>query len=124
MPATPERMTLVQTEFRTVAAGPDATVIAKYGDAARDNKDDLIETFFHSTDDAQIFADERLSLLSRDAVRCDIAVQGEETGLALPLGGVVTTTLIDRERAIDRAMLITSARINFGKTATQLGTWG
>lgn len=124
MPATPERMMLVQTEFRTVVAGPDAMVVSKYGDAARDNKDELIETFFHSTDDAQIFADERLSLLSRDAVRCDVAVQGEETGLALALGGVVTTTLIDRDRAINRAMIVTSARINFGKTATQLGIWG
>ena len=125
MPATAERMTLVMSEFRSVVAGPDAAVIAKYGDAARDTGDDLVETFFRSTADAQIFANERLGLMSRDAVRLEMAVQGDQTGLDIALGSsVVTAHATDDERSLARNMIVTGARVNFAKTTSQLSVWG
>lgn len=125
MPATPERMMLVQAEFRTVAAGPDSTVASKYGDSARDNGDDLIETFFHSVEDAAVFCGERLTLLKRDASRLEMIAQGHQTGVDIALGNTVqTASVIDQERDLDRPMIIANVRISGSREATTISVWG
>ena len=125
MPATPERMMLVYTEYRTVTAGPDSGVVARYGDAARDTGPDPVETFFHSTTDAQIFANERLALTSRDAVRMEISAQGLQTGIDIALSTESTVaTVQDSERDINRPMLVAGVKIGGGNDTTQLTVWG
>lgn len=126
MVATPARIALITQEYRSVVSGPDSGVVTKYGDLARDSAPDVIPTFFVSTADAQIFCDERLTLLKRDARRIPMELRGVETGLALDFSQVTPThTVIDDERALNASMLASRiGPIDFGKDITTIENWG
>jgi hypothetical protein len=125
MPATPARAAQMLEQYRIASFGPDAGVIAKYGDAARDTGPEPIETLFHSVADAQIFANERGNLLKRDARRCTPEVSGVETGLAIDTSQkVATVTVNDTERLLARAMMVTKIELDFGRDTTTLPVWG
>lgn len=125
MTATAARIGFITQEFRSALAGPDSGVATKYGDLARDTKDDPVQTHFDLVADAQIFADERLTLLKRDARRMTIDISGVETGLGIDFSQAVpAATVIDDERGLNRAMLGASITIDFGKNQTNIVAWG
>ena len=68
MPATASRIGFITQEFRTVTAGPDSTVDAKYGKLAR-KTDAPLETYFDDVADAQAICNALAALLSADRRR-------------------------------------------------------
>lgn len=124
MVATVAQIGFITQEFRSVKNGPDATVVTKYGDAARRNTEP-VETFFESGADAQSICDERKNLLSADRRRFLQSITGEATGLALAYtSGSPSATVIDDERLANMSVLISEITIDFGAERTNIESWG
>jgi hypothetical protein len=125
MPATPDRIGFIRQAFRVVKSGPDSGVVARYGDSARDTPDPL-PSFFDSEDDAQILSDERLALLSPDRRRLAmITVGAPALPSAMPIDPVLpTVTMIDAERGIDTAAVVTEISIDTERDRSTLVPWG
>lgn len=126
MPATPARIGFVSEAFRFSDAS-SSTVRARYGDAARDTRDEPIESYFDSTADAQAVVNERFSLLSGDRRLMQI-----EIGRLLPLSGPLafntvapTVTVIDDERNLNRTMMVTGIEgLDYETDTLTLTVWG
>jgi hypothetical protein len=125
MVATPARIAFVTQEFRTVVAS-DAAVKTKYGDKARDTKEQPFETFFDSTSDAQTMANERLALLKADRRRFRQDVRGvlSFTDALAFTQKTPAATVIDDERAANHAAAIVEVSVSYGDNKTTLQTWG
>lgn len=124
MPATAERAQFIRSEFRSVSNGPNASIVAAYGNLAK-RSEQPIETFFVAKDDAQAMCDERAALLGQHNRLLKNTVNGVETGLALDYVGVTPTALvIDDEGAINNEALISEVTMDFDKKITTLETWG
>lgn len=124
MPATPSRIGFITQEFRTSTAGPDATVAALYGNAARDT-DAAIETFFDSQSDAQAMADERLELLKIQRSLVKVSVQGEDTAASLSFATLLPTVrVIDDEQDRSATALVVGVGIDMKTGRSTLDTWG
>lgn len=127
MPATPQRIAFISQPYRKAASGPDATVAAAYGDLARETKaDDPIETLFDALADTQAIADERLNLLKAERGRYQAVLpDGLAFALALDFSeSVPTGRVVDPDRDINRAALITDINFDFRRGAVTLGLWG
>lgn len=125
MVATAARIGFISSEFRVVTSGPDSTVVAKYGATARDTPEP-IETFFVDKAHAQVMADERLTLLSPDRRRAVMICSGIH-GLPATMPHSPTTpvvTVIDDERALNRAAAVVEIGPDFERNRTTFGTWG
>lgn len=125
MVATPDRIGLIIQQFRIVKSGPDAAVVARYGNVARDVADP-IETFFDSTADAQTMSDERLALLS--PTRRRFTMPAKEI-VALPATLPVeqrapTVTVIDDEHAMNGDCLVVELGLDFEHNQTTFVVWG
>ena len=124
MPATAARLGFITEELRLVTAGPDAGVVAKYGELARDTKEPL-ETFFDDEDDAQIIADERLALLSPDRRLVEFSIDGVETGHALDFSGMTPSAARDVPRyGMSDSAAIVDMEIDYQNSVTIVKTWG
>lgn len=124
MPATPARIGFITEEFRRATSGPDSAVVTRYGALARDTKEP-IETFFDSTTDAQVLADERLALLKATRRLLALAVPDVSTGLGIAYQPTVpTAAVIDDERAYSADALIVSIEVDTASNVTNLLTWG
>lgn len=123
MTATPARIGFITTEFRRVVS-ENASVKAQFGGLARQSEDP-VETFFDSTADAQVMADERQSLLSAIRRRFTVTVQGVEEIAALNYRGALPVAYYrDSERGMDRSMMIGDIAIDFGKQNAAVSIWG
>ena len=121
MPAIPARIGFVLREQRIVEA-TSAVMKARYGDAARDPKDDPFETFFDLAADAQAMASERLELIGTERRRFQPEIAG-----ALELDFSETTptvTMVDDERQVDQPSLVVSVTEDAGRDRTVLVCWG
>ncbi len=124
MPATAAQIAFITQGFRIVKNGPDSGVVAKYGDDARRNEDP-VETYFEAQTDAQSICDARKTLLSADRRRFSVAITGESTGLAMTYTSTnPNVTLIDDERLVNMAALVSEISINFGNEQTVVEIWG
>jgi len=121
MPAIPARIGFVLREQRIVET-TSATMKARYGDAARDPKDEPFETFFDLSADAQAMASERLALLGTERRRFQIEVAGT---LDLDLSAETpTVTVIDDDRQADLPALIVSVTEDAGRDRSVYVCWG
>lgn len=121
MPAIPARIGFVLREQRIVEA-TSAVMKARYGDAARDPKDEPFETFFDLAADAQAMASERLALVGTERRRFQTEIAG---AIDLDLSATTpTVTMIDDERQADQPALIVSVTEDAGSDRTILVTWG
>jgi hypothetical protein len=126
MPASPARIGFVSEAFRR-STSQSTTVRTRYGAIARDTLDEPVETYFDNSTDAQAVADERFSLLSGDRrmMKIDIA-------RLLPLSGALafnltapTVTVIDDERGLNRAMMVTAIEaLDYDTDTLSLNVWG
>jgi len=124
MPATAERAEYIKTGFKTVQSVPNATVIAKYGDAARKTTDPVM-TFFESQADAQAMCDERAVFLSKDNRRFNHSLSGEGIGLSLDYSQTAPQmTVIDDRRTANHPAIASEITIDFGKQKTIIQSWG
>lgn len=125
MVATPEQIGFVRQEWRTVVAS-DSAVKTKYGDRARDTKDEVIETFFDSITDAQAVANARLAFLKADRRRFRQKARGayEMTG-DLDFSQVTPTVqVVDEERDADLAAAVVGVQVDLGGDNTTFHSWG
>ncbi len=124
MPATPSRAQFIRQEFRSVTNGPVSSVVAAYGESAR-RTTEPIETFFVHQADAQAKCDERMVLLSASRRQMTQTINGEATGLGLSYtSGSPSVQVIDDERAINHAALVSEIIISFADEATTIQSWG
>ena len=124
MPATAARAQFIRQQFRSVTNGPVTAVVTAFGDLAR-RTSEPIETFFEHADDAQDMCDERIALQSAQRRRLAMQVSGEATGLGISYTATSpTVTMIDDDRLINKAALISELSIDFGKETTQFELWG
>lgn len=121
MPAVPVRIGFSLREQRIVDA-ESAEMRARYGDAARDPKDEPFECFADDADDAQDLVDERLALVGVERRRFLTEIAGE---IALDFS---TTTpavdLIDDERHADLRCAVVAITEDAGSGKLSLGIWG
>ncbi|QTH19676.1 hypothetical protein HRJ34_14975 [Rhizorhabdus wittichii] len=121
MPAIPARIGFVLREFRTVEA-VSALMKARYGDVARDPKDEPFESFFDSSTDAQALVNERLALVGDERRRFSTEVKGS---LALSFNTVTpAATLIDDERQANMPCAIVAITEDAGNDKTTVMLWG
>lgn len=127
MPATAARIGFVGQEFRT-SVSEDAAVKTKYGSAARDTQDGVIETFFDSEADYAAMGLERFNLLMADRRRFNVTVSEL---LDFSSGGLAftetapTARLIDDEKSFDADVIITGIdSYDFENNRTVLAVWG
>lgn len=124
MTATPERIGFVmQPVRRSVAA--DAGVAAVHGDLAR-RDDEPVETFFDSTEDADVVAEERLALLSAERRRFAVRVNGLDTALAMSAAGpsLPQAHFADELRGVDRDVLVAEIGFDFASQQATFVVWG
>lgn len=125
MPATAIRAAFIAQEFRSAVAGPDSGVVTKYGDKARDTRDEPIPTSFDTVSDGLAMATERLTLLKADRRRFKADIQGEATGLALDYSQVTpAVTFNDTERLASIDCAVVGVTIDFNTETTSLELWG
>lgn len=125
MTATPQRAGFIRQKFRTVKAGPDAGVIAKYGAASRKSLQ-TIPTNFESQADTQIMANSLLALQSRDRRRFSQVVQSVKTidQLNYTSGANPSVTVLDDDRGANHPAIVTEIGLNFENDTMSLENWG
>lgn len=123
MPATPARIGFILQEFRKVTV-ETASVATKYGDIARIS-DDPVETFFDSTSDALVMAQERQDLLDADRRQFRATAVGLDEALALDYSAVTPTVrVVDSELAADQDAIVVELSVDFGRDRQALTAWG
>lgn len=129
MTATAAQIGFVTSQFRSAVAS-DSSVKTAYGEKARDSADDksdpIVETFLEDPADAQVIANERLTLLSADRrrFRQDVNKIIAFTG-TLDFSQVTpAVTVIDDDRQANHAAAIVEIGVRFGDNKTSLVTWG
>ncbi len=124
MPATASRIGFISQGVRNAIAGPDASVVAKYGDQTRDTEEAL-ECFFDSVADATAVANERLTMLSPDRRRMLMEITGPATGQSLDFNEITPTArVIDAEKAADFPAAVVEIGIDYDAGKTILTVWG
>lgn len=125
MTATAAQIGFVTHEFRTVVAS-DAAIKTAYGEKARDTEDEPIETFFDSTADTQVLANERLTLLkpNRRRFRQEVNELLSFTGSLDFSQATPAATVIDDERDASHAAAIVEIAVRHDDNKTMLVTWG
>jgi len=124
MPVTPERAEFIKQEFRIVEAGPDGSVLSKYGDTARKSTEP-IPTFFEAEADALAMVEERMLLLSNDRRKFTQSVSGCQTGIDFSYSLTAPIlTIIDDQRNADHPAVVAEFSIDFGKQQTSVVSWG
>ncbi len=126
MPALPARIAFVTQSARSYVAN-DAAIVTRYGTAARDTKDEPVETFFESMSDVASIADARLVLLKADRRKFDI----QANGVLAFTGGLDFTQVVPAASVIDTekgaaglACAIVAVEVDYETEATNLTVWG
>jgi hypothetical protein len=123
MVATAVRIGFIREEFRR-AVSESAEPFSRYGALARESEDP-VETFFDSEADAQVMADERQDLLSRERRRFSVTVTDIAEVLKLDYTGTIPVArYVDAERDADLTVLISDITVDFGKNSATLTIWG
>lgn len=125
MTATPARIGFIVQATRSVVAA-DAAVKTKYGELARDTKDEPVETYFDSTTDAQALANERLGFLKVDRRRFRQTVRGvlDITGAYAFNQVLPAVTVIDDERQANLSAVVVDIAIDPLNERTDVICWG
>lgn len=124
MPATPSRIGFITQPFRIARSGPNTTVEALYGNAARDTPEPL-ETFFDDVADAQAMADERMALLSVQRSLVRVSIDTAEVGAMIdPANGLPTVRIIDDEQDRNSLGVIVAVGVDQATGRTNLEVWG
>lgn len=126
MPATPARIAFVTQAARSVV-WTDAAVKTRYGAAARDTKDEPVETFFDSTADAQTYANQRGALLGGNARRFLVTVTGilSFTGALDYSQSLPGVKIVDDEKLANLNAVITGVpSLDYQTGRTTLACWG
>lgn len=124
MPAIPARIGFVMREQRIVEAKSE-TMKARYGDAARDPKDEPFETFFDSAADGAAMANARLELVGTERRRFQTDVKPSDTELDLTFSATTpAVTLIDDERQADMPCAVVAITEDAGDDRVSLVLWG
>lgn len=126
MPATPSRIAFINQEFRS-AISSDATVLTRYGPAARDTKATPVVTFFDSITDVQAMADERFALLKADRRKFTITAAGilSFTGALDFSQRVPTVTVVDTEKTANlSAAIVGISGVDYEAGKSTLVVWG
>lgn len=125
MTATATRAAFIQRETRSVVAY-DSAVKTKYGELARDTKDDPVETYFDSMTDVATLATERLNLLKADRRRMQMTARGviSFTGGLDFSQTTPAVTAKDDYCAANYVGAIVAIDIDFLKARTTLSIWG
>ena len=126
MPATPARIAFVTQEVRTVVSS-DAAIKARYGTAARDTGDEIVETFFDTAADIQAMDDERFALLKADRRKFNVDIAGivDFSGALAFTSNLPAVTLIDDEKLVNQALaLVAIPAIDYEKNTTSVTLWG
>lgn len=127
MPATPARIAFITQPYRKAIAGPNSTVESTYGDLARKtDSDSPIPSDFDDLDDAQAMVDERLALMSAERGRFQASLPD---GLNFAFGldyseASPTGTVIDPDRNVNRAALLSELRIDLRRGTVEVVLWG
>lgn len=125
MPATPSRIAFITQPTRNVVAS-DAAVKTKYGELARDTKDEPVDSYFDVVADAQALANERLALLKADRRMMQMAARGV-VNFTAGLDYSQTTPAIraiDDERGANFVGAIVDIGIDFLSDRTSITAWG
>jgi len=124
MPATPSRIGFITQEFRIATAGPDATVEALYGNAARDTPEPL-ETFFDLPEHAETIADERLALLSVQRSLVTASVDQVQAATDLDFAtSLPVARIIDDEQNRNSPAIVVGLTIDMNTKRSTLENWG
>jgi hypothetical protein len=125
MVATPVRIGFITKATRSVLA-TDGLVTTKYGQLARDTKDEPFETYFDSMTDTQAVLGARFTLMSADRRRFNQTVRG-----VIDLAGVFNYTLttpavtvIDDERQANLPAMCTELGIDPLNERSLVQSWG
>lgn len=123
MPATPARIGFILEPYRRAVSETPATK-TRHGNLARESADP-IDSWFASLADAQLRADQRQALFSPERRRFDV-VTSELDGLDAFLASeqALTATLVDEERGLTKAMLVTAVTIDLEAQRAQFSLWG
>ncbi|KPL67396.1 hypothetical protein SZ64_04315 [Erythrobacter sp. SG61-1L] len=125
MPATPTRIGFILEEYRKVVS-EDADVRAAFGNSARESEDP-VETFFDSTADAQIMADERQALLGvigRRRFRAEMNGTDEMAAIDYTSGTIPNGWLTSDRHDVSRKVLIAEFGFDFAKQDSAAMVWG
>ena len=123
MAATSARIGFIMTDLRRAVA-ETASTKARYGDDARQS-DDPIETYFDSTADAQIIADERQALLAAERRRFKVTSKAAEELAAIDIAdGIPVARYVDRQADVDRKMVVAEIVIDLGRQSAITTLWG
>lgn len=123
MPATPARIGFIQSEFRVVTSITEEAK-DRHGNLARESEDP-IETFFDNVSDALLMAEARQELLSADRRRFMVTVNSATEVQALDyVGQVPLARFIDRERGVDRRVLVADFSVDYNRQAAAVRIWG
>ncbi len=120
MTATAARIGFSLQEYR-LATAEDTAIAEQYGNLARSN-DKPVPTYLDDTDDAQTIADERLELQGQPRRNFDVTVRGLEDIMKLRRGA--SARYVDRQRDVDRPMLISEVELDFSDQTATLNLWG
>jgi hypothetical protein len=124
VPATPSRIGFITNQFRVVTAGPNASVAALYGSAARETTEP-VESFFDDPADAQVMANERLSLLEAQRSLVPVSIDQIEPAADLSVStSLPTVRIIDDEQNRNSPALIVGFTIDMNTERSALETWG
>jgi len=123
MPATPARIGFVLEPYRR-AVSETAETKTRHGNLARESADP-IDSYFASLADAQLRADERQALFSPERRRFDVTVsEVDALDALLASDTIMSATLVDEERGLSKAMLITTLTLDLEAQSAQVSLWG
>ena len=123
MPATPARIGFIQAEFRRATSITEEAK-ARHGNLARETEDP-IETFFDNVADAQAMADARQALLSAERQRFAVSVNSPAEIQELNyIGSVPVARFIDRDRAVDKPVIVSEFTIDYARNVAAVRIWG
>ena len=124
MPATATRIGFITQAVRNATAGPNASVVAKYGDQARDTEDP-VECFFDRVEDAEVIAAQRLAMLAPDRRRFVTEISGTETAQGIDFNlSTPSVRLIDRAKNADLPCTVVEIGIDYETGRSILTSWG
>jgi len=125
MVATPARIGFISKATRSVLA-TDGLVTTKYGQLARDTKDEPIDTYFDSLTDANAVLNERFNLLKADRRRFKQTVRGvlDVNSTFAYTQTVPTVTVVDDERLANLSALMVEIAVDPLNDRTEVISWG
>lgn len=126
MPATPSRIGVITTPYRSDIQS-DTAIKTRYGIAARDTKDSIAESFFESLSDVTAMNAERFALLKGDRRRFRVTYSGAQSlagGMDYSQTVPTVTFADDTFKASGNFIVASVESIDFQEDSTTLLLWG